>query len=426
MNRCKFHPRAPRQALAAAALALGLGAPGGLAWAQQAEQAGAHPAHHAQPAQPAASAADAAAPAEPPWRFDFGVRMQVDRDSFDGIYSDDGEDVAVTYLRRLRLEFEARAFEVWRFKLDIAPDEEDVAILDSAVVSYHGFDALVFSAGRFKPDFGLEHATSSKWVTGIERSAVWDLAPDAVEREGSWGLELRHAGAHHHASVGWFNKPDGRAQVLRAVYAPLLQPGRVLHLGAAFSREDIDTSNGRIRTRLAVRGVSETDEGHRVTLADKLKNGFDSDHAGVLEFAFVHGPFSLQAEALQRKLGGAGGQSDRTARGQYLQLAWTLTGEARPYDIEGAKFKELRPTGKYGAWEVFYRHDRLEVNGGPDLLDDGASQTRARVDVLGLNWYASRRLKLSLNQLWAHTDGPVNDAGDDRGRALSLRLQVLF
>lgn len=379
---------------------------------------------NAQPARPGAAGAPHSA--EPDWRFDLGARIQLDQDRFDGVYSDFGQHVVESYVRRLRIEFSVRAFEVWRFKLDIAPLEDGAAIVDTAVLSYAGFDALWLSAGRFKPDFGLEQATSSKWVTGIERSAIWDLAPDAVEREGSWGLELRHVGAQHHASIGAFHKPDARAQVLRLVYAPLLQPAHVLHLGAALSREDIAASNGRIRTRLAVRGVTEGDQGHRVTLADKVKNGFDSDRAGVLELAYVQGPLSLQAEALQRRLGGAGGEPSRSARGQYLQLAWTLTGEPRPYDIDGAKFKELRPAGKYGAWELFYRHDRLRVDGGPDLLADGASRTRARIDVLGLNWYLRRDLKLSLNQLWAHTDGPVNDAGDDRGRALSLRLQLLL
>lgn len=364
--------------------------------------------------------------AERNWRFELGARIQLDQDRFDGVYSDFGQRVVETYLRRVRIEFSARAFEVWEFKLDVAPLEDGAAVLDTAVLSYAGFDSLRLSAGRFKPDFGLEQATSSKWVTGIERSSIWDLAPDAVEREDSWGFELRNVGARHHASVGWFDKPDGRAQVLRVAYAPLLHSARVLHLGASFSREGIDTSNGRIRTRLAVRGVTEGDQGHRVTLADKVKNGFDSDHAGVLELAYVHGAFSLQAEALQRRLGGVGSQPGRSARGQYLQLAWTLSGESRPYDIEGAKFKELRPSGQYGAWELFYRHDRLQVDGGPDLLPDGSSRTRARIDVLGLNWYLRRDLKLSLNQLWAHTDGPVNDAGDDRGRALSLRLQLLL
>lgn len=403
----RTHPRESlRPAFALAALALAYGT----AWAQV----------------PPLEAAPAQESAERHWRFDLGARIQLDQDRFDGVYSDNGERVAETYLRRVRIEFSARAFEVWKFKLDIAPLEDGAAVLDTAVVSYAGFDAVDISAGRFKPDFGLEQATSSKWVTGIERSAIWDLAPDAVEREDSWGFEVRHHGARHHASVGWFDKPDGRAQVLRAVYAPLLQPGRVLHLGAAFSREGIDTSNGRIRTRLAVRGVTEGDQGHRVTLADKVKNGFDADHAGVLEFAATHGPFSLQAEALQRRLSGVGAEPSRTARGQYLQLAWTLSGEPRPYDMAGAKFKEIRPAGPYGAWEALYRHDRLRVDGGPDLLADGSSRTSARVDVLGLNWYARRDLKLSLNYLWAHTDGPVNDVGDSRGRALSLRIQFLL
>ena len=103
--------------------------------------------------------------------------------------------------------------------------------------------------------------------------------------------------------------------------------------------------------------------------------------AAPLEFAVASGPYSLQAEALRRELSGRGGQ--RVASGQYLQLAWTLTGQARPYDIDGAKFKAIEPAaGSSGAWELFYRHDRLAVRGA------APSPARARVHTLGVNWYA--------------------------------------
>lgn len=363
---------------------------------------------------------------KPRWSFDIGGRIQFDHDTFDGVYSESGERASETYVRRARIEFSARALEHWTFDLQLAPLEDGSGVLDTLVVAYGGFDVFEISAGRFKPDFGLEQAISSKWVTGIERSAIWDLAPDAAERGDTWGLDVRTHGARHHASIGLYNKPVGRAQAVRIAYAPLLQPGRVLHLGASFSREGIDVSDGRIRTRLGVRGVTEGERGNRVTLARKVDGAFDGDRAGVLEFAWAQGPFSLQSELLQRRLAGVGAQPKRIARGQYVQLAWTLTGEPRPYDIDGAKFKEIRPSAPYGAWETFYRYDRLAVDGGPDLLKGGVSETRARAHVLGVNWYARRDLKLSLNHLWARTSNPFNDAGDSSGRALSLRLQLLL
>lgn len=367
--------------------------------------------------------------AEPAWSFDIGGRIQLDLDSFEGVYSETGERATETYLRRARIEFSGRAYEHLRFGLDVAPLENGSGRLDTLIVSYSGLGPLVISAGRFKPDFSLEEATSSKWVTGIERSAIWDLAPAAADRGGSWGLDLRTHGKHHHASVGVYDKPEQRALALRAVVAPLLAQSQVLHAGLSYSRENIDTtSNGRIRSRLGVRGVTETGRGNEVTLAPSAGgSAFDGDHAAVLEFAYVHGPYSVQSEYLQRRLAGTGAQPNRVARGQYVQFAYTLSGETRPYDIDGGKFEELRPAnGSKGAWEVFYRHDRLAVKGEVDLLDPGQSRARARVHAVGVNWYVKRSLRLSANYLWGTTNGIVNDAGDDSGQALSLRLQLLI
>lgn len=373
-----------------------------------------------------AAASEPAKPGSGGWQFDLGGRLQLDHDTFSGVYSESGERASETYLRRARIEFSARAFEHWKFDLEIAPLADGSALLDTLVVAWDGPGPVEVSAGRFKPDFGLEQAISSKWVTGIERSAIWDLAPDAFERDDTWGLDLRTHGARHHASVGLYKKPAGHAQALRVAYAPVLQPGRVLHLGASFSHEAIERSDGRIRSRLGVRGVTEGERGNRVTLARKVAAAFDADRAGVIELAWAQGPLSAQLELLERRLGGVAAQTSRIARGQYLQLAWTLTGQARPYDIDGAKFGEIRPAGGLGAWEAFYRYDRLAVDGGADLLADGRSESRAQVHVLGINWYARRNLKLSLNHLWTNTADLLNDAGENRGRALSLRLQLLI
>lgn len=381
---------------------------------------------------PAASAGSGRPPAsgdaaaESPWRFEVGGRIQLDHDRFDGLYSDDGERVAASYVRRASIEFKLYAFEHWKFGLELAPLADGAEVLDTLLVAWSGWPGVEVSAGRFKPDFSLEQATSSSWVTGIERSAIWDLAPDAAERSDSWGVELRTGGAHYHASVGLFAKPGGAQQSLRVAWAPLLQRDRVLHLGASYAHGAVGSGSGRIRTRLAVRGVSEDDRGNRVTLAKRQPGGFDDDHAAVLEFAYLHGPFSVQAELLQRRLVAAASMPPRSAFGQYLQLAWMLTGEMRRYRIDGARWRAPQPARPIGAWELFWRHDRLRVDGAPGLVGDARSSTRARVDVVGINWYATRDLRVSLNYLWGHADQIANDVGDSSGRALSLRLQFVF
>ena len=48
-----------------------------------------------------------------------------------------------------------------------------------------------------------------------------------------------------------------------------------------------------------------------------------------------------------------------------MQLAYTLTGEARGYKLDGGKFDSIKPNDKQmGAWEVFYRYDNIKVEEG--------------------------------------------------------------
>lgn len=357
--------------------------------------------------------------------YEFGGRLQLQHDRFDGLYSRDGGSESESYLRRATAELSGRLHADWRYELELQVDDRFSPTWRTAAISYTGLKAIRLSAGRMKPDFGLEESTSSKWSTGIERSAIWDLAPDAVER--SNGIALRHAGARHSLALGGYRRSDHDALVARATYAPNWIAGGVTHLGVSLADERIDRSDGQIRSRLGVQGVSESRAGNRSTLAPTgLVNAYDSDRSWVLEFAQVQGPWSLQAEWLQRRLGADAAARDRAADGFYVQLAWTLTGETRPYDIEGGKFGGIRPANaRWGAWELLYRHDRLELRGAADMAGD-PDRVSARVHVVGVNWYATRALKLSLNALSARTDRPDNEVGSRDGDALSLRLQWLL
>lgn len=356
--------------------------------------------------------------------FDIGGQLKLAHDNFGGLHSDSGERRSATYLRRARLGATWRPVRDWRLGAELDIDGEGKVTLRSAAVDWRGLADTTLTFGRFDPDFGLEQAISSKWTTASERSAAWDLLPGVAESLDGIGLQLAHASNRYYVSAGVFDKPDAGSLLARAVFAPWAASGRVLHLGLSLASEDIDAGgDGRIRSRLGVRGVSEHGDGNRVTLAAALKkagaNPFDRERSRALEFAVASGPYSLQAEALQRELSGSGGQ--RVARGQYLQLAWTVTGQARPYSIDGAKFKAIEPVaGSGGAWELFYRHDRLAV------YDAAPAPSTARVHTLGVNWYATAALRLSLSGSSARSDTTVNDAGDNSGQALGLRVQVVF
>lgn len=360
--------------------------------------------------------------AEPTPSYKFDARLQLDHDRHDGLYSTDGTARSETYLRRATAGLSGRLHRHWDYELEAQVDGDASFSWRTAAVAYTGLAIARLQAGRMKPEFGLEESISSKWVTGIERSAIWDLAPDAVER--SNGIAATRTGDRYRLSLAGYRRAAHDALVARAVITPLRSDAQLLHLGLSHADERIDGSNGRIRSRLGVQGVSEGNGGNRSTLAPSAGAGaFDGDRSWVAEFAWALGPWSLQSEWLQRRLDARTASADREASGLYVQLAWTLTGEPRPYDIDGARFEAIRPGDRrWGAWELVLRHDQLRVRGGGDLADP-AIDTRASVQLLGVNWYVNRSLRLSANVLRARSDRPDNDVGSRDGDALSLRLQ---
>ncbi|MDB6145781.1 MAG: phosphate-selective porin [Pseudomonas sp.] len=361
--------------------------------------------------------------------FKLGGRIQADFDQFSGVYSQNGKTADSAYLRRSRLELSGKAYRDWGYEL--AVDFSSDTPVKDAFISYLGFDPVTINIGRFDPDFGLDNAISSKWTTAMESSMITDLAPWASDHDEGMGVQVRGTVDSLYGSASIIrpssNENDnGRTRNnynARAVFAPMATPGEVLHLGVNYAYNDADEFDGRIRTRMGVRGVSENSNGNRPDLAPKVAGAFDGDAAWGLEFAYAAGPFSLQSEYLRRKIDAQreSARNDRRATGYYGQLAYTLTGESRGYKLDGASFGSIKPENKQlGAWELFYRYDRANVE-ERDFLD-----TKARVQTVGVNWYANEAVKVSANYLRAKTSQVHNLEGDHGGDAVSMRLQYVF
>lgn len=361
-------------------------------------------------------------------------RVQLRNDSFNGLYSQFGDTVNALYVRRVDLGVSGRLLRNLHYEIE-AEYADKKTKFKSASISYDGWKYLSVIAGRFKPEFGLDLSTSHSWTSGIERSSIWDLAPDAGDTRDGYGLALRGSGKHFHYSLDLnrgFDLDSGiesTSASLRTVYMPIQRSGELLQFGFSYADMGKTESNGRIHSRLGVRGVTEVDEGNRSNLARKLTDGaFNADRTWAVELAYQQGPFSLQSELLRRDLSGSNiAIADRQANGAYVQLAYTLTGEARRYNLDGAHFGSIRPeNANLGAWEIFYRHDTLSVDGEPGLIRPLRDRSKALVDAIGVNWYATRATKLSVDFSLGRTNNIYNDAGNASGKALSLQAQYQF
>ncbi|MEE1922752.1 OprO/OprP family phosphate-selective porin [Pseudomonas sp. 148P] len=381
--------------------------------------------------------------------FKLGGRVQADYGRFDGVFTRNGDTADAAYFRRAYIEFGGTLYRDWKYQVnyDLSRNtgNDSTGYFDEASLTYTGFDPLQLKFGRFYTDFGLEKATSSKWITGLERNLSYDLA-EWVNDNAGMGVQ---AGARV-AEMAWlsaslFSENNGdtdgdsvKRYNLRGVFAPLHSDGNVLHLGAQYAYRDLKDSavDTRIRSRLGVRGVDTNggsdagDNGNRLLFGGAAaQDGLWGDDAvwGV-EGAWANGPVSLQGEYLRRTLEADRALNDVKASGYYAQLAWTLTGEPRIYKLDGAKFDSIKPKDKaLGAWEVFYRFDSIKVQ-DDNLVTalNPDNERKAKSHTIGVNWYLNEALKVSADYIATSTDNTGNAVGDDSGKAIVSRVQYVF
>ena len=386
------------------------------------------------------------------YSFKLGGRIQADFDQFDGFYTKNNDSANEAYFRRAQLELSGN-YKDWRYvaNIDFGDKAGSKTKYDEVTMTYTGFAPINIKVGRFDPDYSLEKATSSKWVTAIERSSVLDLASWTTDSEEGIGIQVNGTTAgmfYGSASVqqqdkgAYLEDSDGKdvnSFFARGVFAPIVSDTEVLHFGLDYATRTYGGSasyDGKIETRLGVRGVTEdTTNSSAIVLGKSDAVGFDDDSVVGLEFAYMNGPISVQSEYLKRDLSGSDSNGDREATGYNAQVAYTLTGESRVYKLDGGKFDTIKPADKVmGAWEVFYRYDDLSVEDDQNLGVANVDESSANVHTLGVNWYANEAVKLSLNYLMTKSDtetvslqsGRLADATDDDGQALSLRAQYVF
>ena len=385
--------------------------------------------------------------------FKLGGRVQADYSRFDGFYTKNGNTADAGYFRRAFVELGGVMYTDWAYQINYdlsqnagGDNRKEDGYFDEASLAYNGFAPVSIKVGRFDPEFGLEKATSSKWVTAQERTAAYDLVDWANGHNGGMGIQVSGAaGPTLYGSAGLYAKDatnsteDGDSATqfnLRGVFAPMYEAGNVLHFGLNYAQRDLsDTEfDSRIRSRLGMRGVSTDggqdagDNGNRLTLAgaeDTPAGAFGDDAAWGVEAAWAMGAFSLQGEYVSRSLeADDDAYEDVDADGYYVQAAYTLTGEPRGYKL--GKFDAIKPSNKQlGAWEVFYRYDHLSAeddNGSFASKDD----VEGKVHNVGLNWYANESVKISGVYVKSKVDNAENSNGDDSGDGFVMRAQYVF
>lgn len=331
-------------------------------------------------------------PTKPAESDDFSIKLsgkiQIDAAFFDEDRTRIGSSQEA---RRVRLQAAGTIYQNWLYSLEL--DFSSSASLNEASISYAGFKDIRINLGYVKVPFSLDYQTSNSYIPFQERSLLHD-AFDSPRRIGA-GVEIdKDRGGGFTAELGVFGqtipadtKPDGDSGVSvagRTTYAFLHTDVSLLHVGSSAEwRNPGDGETVQMRTRpgahLAPRLV---DTGVIPGVDDVRKLG--------AEFAGVAGPLSVQGEYMTVQVNRQTGRHLNFA-GWYAQAGYFLTDDSQAATYTRGIFGRIDPHRRYGAWQLVLRYDAVDLTDANVIGGEEANLT------VGLNWYATRNTRMSMN-----------------------------
>jgi len=359
----------------------------------------------------ATRAQDGATSATGDWRL--RGRLQLDAASFDGGDSLLQDELAI---RRGRLALSGNLWAGWRMKLEYELSGSTPG--PKSIWLRHDLgDKGVLTLGHFKESLGLQSATSSRYSTFMERAL-----PNVNSPGYRLGAKFATFGEYWSTSFGVTggrltddhnHETDGVGVFFRGVLNPGTSKKRLWHFGASVDSRSHGTDDS---IRLRSRPESDlTDE----RLVDSGRfSGLDRSLRYALEFAWKYKSLNVQSESF-------GIQVQRIAEpmlefsGWYGQISWFVTGESRNYNRDRGSFGRTKPKKSFGAWEIAVRHSELDLNDGEVFGGEEFNTT------IGLNWYASKNIRLSLN----YVDAKARPDATSVERDISVvqgRFQFIF
>jgi phosphate-selective porin OprO/OprP len=386
-----------------------------------------------------------------------------------------------TFFRRIRPFIEGTFWETFEYRLILALENNQFSSsgLDEFWVG-ENFIPIVGTVrvGHVKTTMGFEAdmTASSRTMTFMERSSY----SDAIEENqnfmtGVWQCQNffdQHATISssfgrwdNGASSGAFFGDGQYAAGCRLTALPIYAcDGRHwLHLGVAANwrngannltagpnrlfqlrarpelRDDTPAGQGGTPAAAVAGGAQTVPNANSNRLVDTGTIAAHDQYILGLEMCYVMGPFSIQGEygwnwvdrAFAVAASGANTivpSRDYVFDGGYIQVAYTITGEARAYDRKyGTLARDyFGPKGPYenawfvkdenghccwglGAWEIAARYSYVNLNSGPaPARIEGGDMNGVTV---GLNWYLNNNLKFQFDWVYDYRYALPNNGG---------------
>lgn len=314
-------------------------------------------------------------------------------------------------IRRARMEFAGAFFKDLNWRMQYEFGNNTKPLFKDMWIQYAGWDLATITVGEQKRSISLQEMMSSNDMMFTERS--WDYAFIApLER--ATGLRLDSSGKNWSTSIGVFGdsingtaagaagqgNDQGWSTAGRATWAPIMEEGKVFHVGMSGSytkaEDSVDDNSGRLRFKVNPAGVVSD---YNVFDTGTMHNIRDYTNVNV-EAAGIYGPFSAEAEytrsyiAREDKGSNTEDLSDLAFDGWHMDVHYSLTGESRNYDVKTGTFGRVKPnrnfdlSGGWGAWELAGRIMQIDMN------DKNFQAGRGTASSFGLNWNLNPSVRL--------------------------------
>jgi phosphate-selective porin OprO/OprP len=353
------------------------------------------------------------------YRFWMDNRVQFDGAVFSNdVYNPIGNGVTI---RRARMAFKAILWDHWYGEVDLDFSGSTVEIKDMIIGYIFSEQNLILKAGHFRESFGLETLTTSRYLTFMERSFIskMDASRHLGFQANHWGEKYNITGGIHFNTQGENEEvifsqdqnkdlgiDEGYSLTGRAVFRPIYDKDKVLHLGVAgtYRTPKTDTEFPNMY-RYSTRSHTSINRKKYLDTDDILD--VENEIAYDFELAGAYKNFMFQGEYKRDAISRMNGLETVDLGGYYVQAAYLLFGGRYNYNKADAEFTRLSRGKDWGELEVALRYDYVDANDFDANIYGGSAEGYT----LGVNYYFNPNVKFMMNYAYNNHDRYANGKG---------------
>jgi phosphate-selective porin OprO/OprP len=344
--------------------------------------------------------------------FDGG--MFFDKDAYNPI----GNGVTI---RRARVAMKVIMHKNWYGEIDFDFSGSATEIKDAYIKYTTDAGDLNIKAGHFRESFSMETTTTSRYVNFIERSLMSKFAPSrqlGFQANYIKDTYLLSGGVHFNnqgsfEEVEWsqdankdYGTDEGYSFTGRAVFRPILDADKVIHIGVAASyrtpKTDLEVPNSY---RFSTRSISNVNRKKYLDTDDILN--VENNTLYNVELAGAYKNMMFQSEYIGNDISRTKGLSNVNLNGFYAQAGILLSGGKYNYNKNEGEFTQVSLGSKKGELEAAFRFDYIDLNDQNAGIYGGS----ANAYTLGLNYHFNYNVKFMLDYSYLDHDRYANGKG---------------